>query len=206
MGEGRETTFDIMKGMGIILMIIGHCSIPRFCWHFIFSFHMPLFFMISGFFFKPKPVLQRLKIDFRRLIIPYLFICGVLIVCGFIKDMIKNLGFDNTQYYVIASLWGSGTSKISNVLWADLPRIGAIWFLLALFWSRVFFSYIGNGTRYIHTIIIIFIAVISTLICQYVFLPFSLLPGLSALLFYYLGYLANKWRIFEKKYLFLCSV
>jgi fucose 4-O-acetylase-like acetyltransferase len=27
--EGRENTFDIMKGVGIILMIIGHCTIPH---------------------------------------------------------------------------------------------------------------------------------------------------------------------------------
>jgi fucose 4-O-acetylase-like acetyltransferase len=57
--EKREDVFDIMKGVGIILMIIGHCAIPRLLWHFIFSFHMPLFFIISGFFFKPKPVIQR---------------------------------------------------------------------------------------------------------------------------------------------------
>ena len=193
--EGRENTFDIMKGVGIVLMVIGHCAIPHLFRNVIFSFHMPLFFMISGFFFKPKPVVRQLKIDFKRLVIPYLFICLLLIMCGFIKDVVKNSGFNNTQYYAIASLWGNGVSMTSNVLWADLPRIGAIWFLLALLWCRTLFSCIYNK----NIIYIILIAFIATSICQFVFLPFSLLPGLSALLFYYLGYLANKWRIFERK-------
>jgi fucose 4-O-acetylase-like acetyltransferase len=194
MTEGREHTFDIMKGVGIILMIIGHCAIPWLLGNFIFSFHMPLFFIISGFFFKPKPVVQQLKIDFKRLVIPYLFICLLLIIYGFIKDLVKNTEFINTQYFAIASLWGSGT-RASNALWADIPNIWVVWFLLALLWCRVLFSYFYNK----NSIYIVLSSIMATLICQFVFLPFSLLPGLSALLFYYLGHLANKWRIFEKK-------
>jgi hypothetical protein len=45
----------------------------------------------------------------------------------------------------------------------------------------------------------VLIAFIATLLCQFVFLPFSLLPGLSALIFYYIGYLVKKWQILEKR-------
>jgi fucose 4-O-acetylase-like acetyltransferase len=50
---------------------------------------MPLFFIISGFFFKPKPLMISLKDNFKRLIIPYLFICCVWILCAFIIDTIQ---------------------------------------------------------------------------------------------------------------------
>lgn len=40
---------DIAKGIAIILMVLGHSSIPRQLGHWIFSFHMPLFFIASGF-------------------------------------------------------------------------------------------------------------------------------------------------------------
>lgn len=45
----RNITLDIMKGIGIILMVIGHSGCPPFLKNFIYTFHMPLFFMISGY-------------------------------------------------------------------------------------------------------------------------------------------------------------
>lgn len=58
--------FDTLKGIAILLMLIGHCLAwnyqdyvtiivdgrrsDMFWWHLIYSFHMPLFFWISGYF------------------------------------------------------------------------------------------------------------------------------------------------------------
>ena len=43
---------DIAKGIGIFLMVMGHTGIPRIGNQWIYSFHMPLFFFISGFLFN----------------------------------------------------------------------------------------------------------------------------------------------------------
>ncbi|MDR1896636.1 MAG: acyltransferase family protein [Prevotellaceae bacterium] len=110
MNKKRENIFDIMKGVGIILMIIGHGPIPLLLRNFIFSFHMPLFFIISGFFFKPRLYYTFFN-DFKRLILPYLFVCSLLILHGIVKDGYKNSYFEFTQYWVIASLWGGGIFK-----------------------------------------------------------------------------------------------
>lgn len=49
----RDDAIDIAKAIGILLMILGHChGIPWILRNFIFSFHMPLFFIFSGFFYK----------------------------------------------------------------------------------------------------------------------------------------------------------
>lgn len=40
---------DISKGIAIILMVLGHSSIPVALSNFIWTFHMPLFFIASGF-------------------------------------------------------------------------------------------------------------------------------------------------------------
>ena len=47
----RVKYFDIARGITIILMIVGHTL--SFGWkrNLIFSFHMPLFIIISGMFF-----------------------------------------------------------------------------------------------------------------------------------------------------------
>lgn len=44
----RLKWLDIAKGIAIILMVIGHTSIPDIFSRFIFAFHMPLFFIASG--------------------------------------------------------------------------------------------------------------------------------------------------------------
>lgn len=51
MKKKRDITFDIMKGVAILAMIAGHCFIPLKLHHFIYIWHMPLFFMVSGYFF-----------------------------------------------------------------------------------------------------------------------------------------------------------
>ena len=44
----RLTWLDIAKGITIILMVAGHSSMPSIVQHWIFSFHMPFFFLASG--------------------------------------------------------------------------------------------------------------------------------------------------------------
>lgn len=44
----RIIWIDIAKGITIILMIMGHSSLPKVCSDFIYAFHMPLFFVSSG--------------------------------------------------------------------------------------------------------------------------------------------------------------
>ena len=48
----RNSRVDIIKGIGIILVVIGHCNLPGR--NFIYLFHMPLFFMASGYFYSFK--------------------------------------------------------------------------------------------------------------------------------------------------------
>lgn len=54
----RMPQFDVLKLFAIYLVIWGHCIqylISRYppeepMWYFIYSFHMPLFMIVSGFF------------------------------------------------------------------------------------------------------------------------------------------------------------
>lgn len=48
----RDVSNDIAKGMAITLMVLGHSGVPELGRAFIYMFHMPLFFILSGWCFK----------------------------------------------------------------------------------------------------------------------------------------------------------
>ncbi len=181
----RKPVFDIMKGIGILAMIIGHCHIPHFLELFIFTWHMPLFFIISGFFFHYIDNKECLKKNFRILIVPYLITAIIM--------------FGISILYVLA---GSTLVSSSNAFWAiivgagskNLPSfqnyfVGAIWFLQALFWCRIIYNYIYSRLYEMPRLFaVLFISVVCTYIASDFYIPTNILQGCSALLFYEIGY------------------
>lgn len=71
--DQRVEWIDIAKGIGILLVLIGHvCDKHTFLWNFITLFHMPLFFIISGYVLKlDKPIKLFLKSKLMTLWVPY---------------------------------------------------------------------------------------------------------------------------------------
>ena len=57
---GRLDYIDIAKGIGISLVVLGHttitisCGTGKFVHDFLYLFHMPLFFLISGYLYNHK--------------------------------------------------------------------------------------------------------------------------------------------------------
>lgn len=50
----RDLTWDAIKGIAIMLMVVGHSGCPSYLRNFIYLFHMGLFYYASGHFFKVK--------------------------------------------------------------------------------------------------------------------------------------------------------
>lgn len=192
----RELCFDIAKGIGIILMIIGHCGIKnQYVRNFIYSFHMPLFFLISGYFFKYREDKELLKRNFKRLIIPYIITCLCIIMYKIFRLLLdKNFIeiLETTKKWGLASLYGSGSYEPFGIRY-----IGAIWFLWGLFFS-LYFVNVTRKSKY-QCLWIVIIAYIGYKTSQYIWLPLSIQAGMVASIFVYLGLLARKNDIFNKK-------
>ncbi len=110
--DNRLDWIDITKGIGIVLMVYGHTSIPASISDFIWSFHMPLFFIISGMLFNPDKADKYNKYVIRKiytLVVPYFF----FLVCDYL--------------YRIA--WGL---EVSSRMLTDGLQIGAYWFIQVL--------------------------------------------------------------------------
>lgn len=54
MEQNRNCALDIAKAICIILMVIGHSGCPDYLGRFIYMFHMPCFFFISGYLLNDK--------------------------------------------------------------------------------------------------------------------------------------------------------
>lgn len=184
----RNIALDITKGIGILLVIIGHCgSIPYMpIRHLIFTFHMPLFFLVSGYLYKAKNTKEALKKDFCNLMIPYLITCLAIILYYFLYYLItKSHNSEPLRRYLIASLWGSGTVHSCKYL-SHLPVIGAIWFLPALLICKNVYNILPKNRSSLVYSSAIF--VVATIVGRYlIYIPFSALSGLSGILFYAIG-------------------
>lgn len=135
----RIKWLDIAKGLTIICTIIGHTVLfGSQIRNLIFSFHMPLFFLIAGYTIK-KIAMNQLWVatvkDFKRLIVPCI---GLRILnAGFDffvnHRTFKEVFFDNLMRF----LWGNGNEYVYGDF--EFLGIGVIWFLIALFWGKLFY-------------------------------------------------------------------
>ena len=135
----RDRTFDIMKGIGIMLVIICHFygwSHPYLA-RVILSFHMPLFFLVAGYFSKPYMDVPTFKNDvkryFKRLYTPMAVTQLMIVLWALLMVIVKHDGWETTIREALSLLWADVDGPIT--LWGKLS-LGVIWFLLALFVAK----------------------------------------------------------------------
>ena len=97
----RLEFIDALKGFAIFLVIWGHVimqlgAYPNFIYSIIYSFHMPLFFILSGFFFKSSLKLTLKDFLFKKsfqLLYPWFLWC---LIVGVQQAFFHHM--DNTNY------------------------------------------------------------------------------------------------------------
>lgn len=186
MGKNRLRYIDIAKGIAMICVILGHLGSSNIN-RVVFTFHVPLFFFITGFFTNNKrPTKEFLKVKFRTLIVPYVLTCIVIIILGTLKGLISGDAISALKTWSYASLYGAGFSSSKSF---NIPAIGALWFLLATFWGSCFLriSLDFNMHRRIAFIACLFAA--GYFSRALFWFPFSLQAGACATLFMYMGFL-----------------
>lgn len=187
----RLNQFDILKAIGIILVIVGHTLDYNIMRNVIYSFHMPLFFLVSGYFFKVKEPIPPIRKISRRLLLPYLISAAIIAILSSVILYIKNPTFD--IHYLLNWLqsiaYGNGVTDGTQ-----FQSIGPLWFLLALFWGTIILHLIIQSAKYISPIFIALLCVIISLyLSQHkIRLPFSVLQGMLAVGYLYIGYLIKQ--------------
>lgn len=125
----RDKVLDATKYILIVLVVIGHFIEPSkytssttcalYC--LIYSFHMPLFVIISGYFYKQRSVAEEIK-----KCIPFLEVCllshiGFLLIRNGLNISMKKLiyfGGDPAWFLLCLIYWRVGTNLLLKYLTA----------------------------------------------------------------------------------------
>ena len=80
--NNRLQYIDIAKGIVIILMVMGHSSLPEYPQKWIFSFHMPFFFMVSGMLtnWKKQSMKDFINSKTKSLAIPFFIYSSIVLL------------------------------------------------------------------------------------------------------------------------------
>ena len=145
----KDDVISITKGIAIILMVIGHSGCPKVLDDFIYMFHMPLFFIVSGMYFKDSYLTNRssrllfLSKRIKGLYKPYV-LNGMLFL--FLHNIFFNLNIYNSKYGYngdVSHLYDTKDYLIGFVNVITMRKteqlLGGYWFLEYLFKGWVLF-------------------------------------------------------------------
>ena len=170
MSTERVGYIDIAKGIGILLVALAHADVSLFSPYLhrlIYSFHMPLFFFLSGYFFNPEtPFWSVVKKRFNTVLKPYLVTIFLIYI---VSLSFTNMRFATVFGRIVKSLYATGY----YIDWVQL------WFLPSLFVTSLFaflfyhIVLIRISHRYVRWLILLVVLAVAINFLD-IFYPFSI--------------------------------
>lgn len=178
--EKRDISLDILKGFLIILVVLGHAIQDStdfeesYLWNFIYSFHMPLFIMVSGYLTKNKSLnFYGIEKRFKQLVVPY-------IVWSFFLILKR----------------GDYLYELENII---LYPDNSYWFLYVLFIDFCILTFVKKNIDFlgVKEVVLVHLVAAISLSLLMILTEFRLL-GLQFICWYYLFFLIGYlYRIYE---------
>lgn len=190
---------DWSKCILIYLVVLAHYGgIPAFVDNFICAFHMPAFFMISGYLHKSQPVAVSFSKNIKRLLIPALLFSALCLMHTIVIDIVKHVPL-SMEEHVYKPVLGLVRYDRPNAM----PQCGVIWFIEVLFLSKLIIDalqYFRN--KYLLPFIIVIFAIFTGIIYQYNLNDnswwFLIQRTFASFPFVALGFLAKKYGWMEQ--------
>lgn len=146
----RYPFIDIAKGIGIILVVYAHlpAAFPNLVIYF-YSFHIPLFFFITGLFISNKNIFYNI---FIKLFIPYLIFSFISICFFILQNKILNYQINYSFLdFLFRVIEGNYFSLIFN---------GVLWFFPALIVSYFVFCICISFTTFLKFLFLVLLLII----------------------------------------------
>lgn len=197
----KSKTIDVLKGIGILFVLLGHNNFDPFIIQTIFTFHIPLFFIVAGYLYNHEKhkqasftfVVQKIK----RLVIPYFTANKIILITLVILSEFKlyTFTYNSPEASVIGVLYGNGAPlAYPNIFtnFIDMPS----WFLLSLF-SGLLILYVIASIHEEHGIykslpLSMMLILLGIVVSRYIFLPWGFDIACVAMTFMFFGYLMKR--------------
>ena len=186
----RLEWIDLAKGITMILVIIGHTVHLGLLRYVIYSFHMSLFFIVSGVTYRTSENTEmfkhKMKKSFRYLILPTIVIYLLQIIIEAILNFNKILWIDYFLTKTYIAIFASGYDiKFGS---KTIVGIGAVWFFVVLFISKTLYDYLHLKLKQnIFIIVVLSLSVCGVVIGNLQALPLSFDIALAVLPLYLVG-------------------
>lgn len=205
----RIEWIDIARGIAIIAVIIGHSLgnyFPGKFANFIYAFHMPIFFILSGYLYHQQDSKKLMKKSFLNLVIPYIAtVCLELCIIIFSRivpnPILAPSRAHSIKEFAVSVLYAAGAdTQIGN---HHIQAIGALWFLIAMFFGIQLFNQIMKLNIQKNGLIIkgsltLLCALIGIFSARYLTLPFAIQPALLSQIFFFFGFIVKKYQLINK--------
>lgn len=186
--ENRDVSIDMMKGIAIILMIYGHTTFFPIVGNWIYTFHMPLFFFISGCFYTNN---YKVTKDFKKLIIPYL----IFVSLSFSVDMFLSCTGAIFNNLCVFDVLTDKLNIYSENLYLAISGYEksffykTLWFLPILFIVKLMYYVLQHMLKglYLNMTMIIFLMISSLLFYMNIDFPYFIDTVLLVIPYYHLG-------------------
>ena len=134
--SGRIVWIDQLRSLAFLFVIIGHVAIPKEMKSLIYSFHMPLFFLISGLTINNQKILNIPFKDYvskqaKSLLVPYFWLSFLCYPLWYLAFQILT---DSKQ-----TVFGVFKGIFAGSLELNSPS-NALWFLLVLFVANIIYA------------------------------------------------------------------
>lgn len=147
--DQRSRGIAIAKALAIIGMVIGHAEGPGPLISFIFTWHMPLFFIAAGYFFSDRAVDEPFDFigkRFRKLYVPFvkwsllfLVLHNLWFEVGVLNEQYGNWTGGVTHPYTLRVALQRAVAILTSMSGYDEFMAGAFWFFRGLLVSSVVF-------------------------------------------------------------------
>lgn len=145
----RSTQFTLVKAIAIICVVLSHAGASGWLFNFVFIFHVPVFFLCSGYFFNTKYLndertflMHRIKglyLPFLRWSLFFLVIHNLMFYCGVLSEQFGNAEGGVTHPFTWHQFGQHLWSIVVNMSGYDQFLCGSFWFFRALLLSSVGF-------------------------------------------------------------------
>lgn len=151
--KGRDLGLDVLRIVGIAAVVFGHVVAGPATHQWLYPWHVPLFFFLTGYFWSPGRTLGReVGSRWRSLMVPYLtWLVVVIIVYWFVASVLSAPSVD----VVVRAIWGGSLAG---------GPFGAYWFVSVLFVTAVLYRSIERLPVPVHYAIALTGIVVATLL------------------------------------------